>query len=233
MISPKAIFISVVSGFVLFFLTGIIAGVSFGVVVLRSLIFAIVFGVVVFGVGWVSHRFLSMGEEHIGETQAVPRTGTTIDISIGDEPLPEDENGPDFYVDSEVPVASASETVLKEDDASKTVMSSAEKDGDSLADKNQISEPKDNQPTFKPVALGTSVASNDTGISSESLDVLPDISDFSIGGTESHGEVLENTDFALEGSSEGSFSSSKKSTGGKMDTETIAKAIKTALAKDS
>ncbi|MBR5866486.1 MAG: hypothetical protein IKZ04_01105, partial [Spirochaetaceae bacterium] len=48
-----------------------------------------------------------------------------------------------------------------------------------------------------------------------------------------HGNVLENTDFALEGSSVELNPSSKRSSSGVMDTETIAKAIKTVLSKDS
>ena len=79
--------------------------------------------------------------------------------------------------------------------------------------------------------LGKPVGVGNTEISSDEIDVLPDIGDFSSGISSVKNEVLENTDFALEGSSESV--SAPKAGAGVMDTETIAKAIKTALSKDS
>lgn len=252
MANSKVIIISIVSGFVLSFLIGIISGVSVGIVVLRALLFALAFGVVMFGADFVFRRFLAFGgeAETALDSSEAPRTGTKIDISIGDEPLPDDGNGPDFYVDNTDSISSdtVSDSSAKKSVTEDRVTSSGEAlsaKPESQGDKSESvpasvaksdNDTAASQSGFQPVSLGASVSPGGSDVSSESLDVLPDVSDFTIADS-GHGEVLENTDFALEGSFDsGGYSSggSKNSAStGVMDTEIIAKAIKTALSKDS
>ena len=105
MIKPKFIIISVCVGFLLSFFVGLFSGVSFGVVVLRALIFAVLFGALGFGLRIVFLRFLldSSDMETGVDVATSSHQGSVVDISIGDEPLVEDENGPDFYVRKDLP----------------------------------------------------------------------------------------------------------------------------------
>ena len=235
MINPKYIFIAVVFGFFLSIFAGIFAGVTFGIILLRAVIFSIIFGIVVYGALWVFQHFLSFGtdiSESSAESSNIPRAGSKIDISIGDEPLPDDDNGPDFYV-SNMGSSTTEQVVTESSDViyPKESVLSFSSDTESV-EKTATNDELSNE--FKPVTLGTPVSSDGFVISKESMDVLPEINDISVDAIASnHGNVLENTDFALEGSSVELNPSSKRSSSGVMDTETIAKAIKTVLSKDS
>lgn len=229
MINPKYIIISVVFGFFLSFFVGLIAGVSFGIVLLRALLFAVVFGIVIYAALWIFQNFLSLGtdnSESSVESSNIPKTGTKIDISIGDESLPDDGSGPDFYV-KDVSSSSSTEKVYKNE----PVLSFSSEEN--AVEKQDIKSEPVNE--FKPVTLGTPINSDGLDVSNENMDVLPDIGGFSVDAiSANHGNVLENTDFALEGTSvEMNNTSTRQSSSGVMDTETIAKAIKTVLSKDS
>lgn len=233
MINPKVICISAATGFVLSFLVGIIAGVSIGIVLLRALVFALICGLLGYVVSFVFRTFLKIEGEMRVETSSEAHTGSLVDISVGDEPLAEEDGGPDFYVNAEVIPEKKSETV---DNLAETNEEIIEEPAVVSAPKPQVqpqatSSSENPENTFRPVELGKPVGVGNTEISSDEIDVLPDIGDFSSGISSVKNEVLENTDFALEGSTESV--SAPKAGAGVMDTETIAKAIKTALSKDS
>ncbi|MBU3849131.1 MAG: hypothetical protein IAA16_01030, partial [Candidatus Treponema excrementipullorum] len=98
--NPKVIIIFAATGFVLSLLTGIIFRVSFGVVILRALIFTVLFGGLGFLSNFIFHKYLldSVDIEGVGDASSGNKTGSVVDISIGDEPLVEDGNHLDFYV---------------------------------------------------------------------------------------------------------------------------------------
>lgn len=104
MTKPNFIIIPVCVGFFLSFIVGLISSVTFGVILLRAFIFAVLFGILGFGIGIVFQRFLLDASDLEGgsEASANIRQGSVVDLSIGDEPLEEDENGPDFYVRKDI-----------------------------------------------------------------------------------------------------------------------------------
>ena len=98
MINLKFVGILAVFGFLLSFVLGLIGDVSFGNVILRAVISALVSGGTAALVSFVFRKFLS---ENAAETQTVKPSATTgnlVDIRIDEEPLPDTENSPDFYV---------------------------------------------------------------------------------------------------------------------------------------
>ncbi|MBO5136880.1 MAG: YrzE family protein [Spirochaetaceae bacterium] len=232
MINPKVMCVIVAVGFVLSFVVGMVAGVSIGIALLRGLIIALIFGAIAFVVSFIFKHFLALAidTDNVQDSSRPPRTGSIVDISIGDEPLPDDENGPDFYVSSEVSV-SAKDSVVSEESISKAEV---------VADKVETSSPQSVVPgssakvePFKPVALDAMAAQDSGEISTDSLDVLPDIGDFEVSSATSEAPVLENTEFATAGMPDTVTSSRRDDGTGVMDTDTIAKAIKTVLSKDS
>lgn len=232
MIKPKSIIICVCIGFVLSFVVGLLAGVSFGVILLRALIFGIVFGVLGFGIGVVGRRFLSDDLDlEGGDSPAVPRQGSIVDLSIGDEPLEEDEDGPDFYVRSDVPSHGAGRG--KKSDSAEAVSSGApapDEEAKPAADTPESS----GQGQFKPISLGVpeqdsaSVPQED----SDEGDVLPEIGDIPIDSFDDGEETASRgMDLAI-----GNGMETSQGRGGMdvtSDSHTIAQAIRTVLARDS
>ncbi|MBQ7159606.1 MAG: hypothetical protein IJS09_09335 [Treponema sp.] len=101
MINPKYIGIAAGVGFVLSFLIGIFSGISFGLLLLRALICAAIFAAVGTGGSILYQKFLSDEQFDSGSdapVEKVSRPGGVVDITIGDESLPEDSDGPRFDV---------------------------------------------------------------------------------------------------------------------------------------
>lgn len=96
MFNPKVLIITAAVGFVLSFLAGLFSGISFGYILLRALISAIILVLVAIGISYISKTFLdvSVTLPVSGETT----TGTTVDITVADEALPEESGAPEFYV---------------------------------------------------------------------------------------------------------------------------------------
>ncbi len=233
MIKPKSIIICVCVGFVLSFVVGLLAGVSFGVVLLRAIVFASLFGGLGFGVGLVCQHFLSEGPDLEGDAPAVSRQGSIVDLTIGDEPLVEDENGPDFYVRSDVSYQDAGEG---NGSGKERALPGGPAHGEEAKPTEGVSEPSD-QERFKPISLGTPaqgsspVAPAPKGDSGAD-DVLPEIGDIPIDSLDD-GEDLasEGMDLAIGNGME----TSQRRGGVDMpsDSNTIAQAIRTVLARDS
>lgn len=99
----KRVFICTGLGFVLSFLISIIATHRIGRTLLRSVIFAVVFGLLALGIDFLSGKFLSVEDDSLSEPQQ-PQPGEgrggTVDITIGDENLTDDGAGPQFAVGS-------------------------------------------------------------------------------------------------------------------------------------
>ena len=98
MINLKFTGILAAFGFLLSFVLGLTGDVSFGFVILRAVISALVSGGTAALVSFVFRKFLS---ENAAETQTVrssASTGNIVDIRLDEEPLPDTENSPDFFV---------------------------------------------------------------------------------------------------------------------------------------
>ncbi|AEE16572.1 hypothetical protein [Treponema brennaborense] len=258
MVTPKLVIITAVIGFVLSFCTGLFSGVAFGIVVLRALLFAAVFAAIAYGTSVVFKKFLAGGGDVVqlaSESAETSRPGSVVDITIGDEALPEEEDSPDFFVSDEMsgsvsksrPTTDQGRSVSGQSAAPDTGVDRRETGQTGLSGgSGRVSQPRvsagtpDTVPAgaadsaaaqFKPVRLGSTVSS-DSDVSD--LDVLPDIGDLVINEGGGQSAIMEDTDFAegISGDAQSGLAA-PASGGGSMDTETIAKAIRTALARDS
>ncbi|MBO7135630.1 MAG: hypothetical protein J6V73_03275 [Spirochaetaceae bacterium] len=106
MTTTKKVVIVAVCGFVLSFLIGLISSVSFGIVLLRAVVCALIFAGLYYALSVVFQRFLignSGGSEHVsGGDSIIPQKGQLIDIKVDDEILPEEENAPLFKIPKEL-----------------------------------------------------------------------------------------------------------------------------------
>lgn len=104
MINPKFLCISAAVGFVLSFLIGVVSGIGFIHILLRAFIFAAVFAAVAAGATYLYQKFLSEAnpdsDAGLGASseKLAPKVGGIVDVTVDDSQLPEDEQGPQFYV---------------------------------------------------------------------------------------------------------------------------------------
>ncbi len=98
MINLKFVGILAVFGFLLSFVLGLTGDISFGYVVLRAVISALVSGCTATLVSFVFRKFLSDNVVEAATVKASPTSGNLVDIRVEEEPLPDTENSPDFYV---------------------------------------------------------------------------------------------------------------------------------------
>ena len=112
----KAVIVAAAAGFVLSFLTGLLSGAVILIVLLRAVIFAVVFGGLCAGIQLLADKFLGMssaGELSTGisdvvkPVQTAPVAGSVVNLTISDEDLPKEDNGPQFFVGSTVGLAPA------------------------------------------------------------------------------------------------------------------------------
>ena len=117
MISPKYISISAGLGFIVSFLIGVCSGIGFAHVVLRALICALFFGVMTAGRLFLNQKFLSDGQTDADldvPAEKMSRVGGVIDITVDDDRLPEEEQGPRFNVASTRSALRQTETAAEE-----------------------------------------------------------------------------------------------------------------------
>jgi hypothetical protein len=93
--SPRNLIIAVVAGFFLSFFIGLISGAGIGILMLRALICAAVFGGVVFAVRLVADKFL-LGDAKIetGNSSYSDEQGANVDITLDDEVFQEEPEMP-------------------------------------------------------------------------------------------------------------------------------------------
>ena len=237
--NPKVIIIFAATGFVLSLLTGIIFRVSFGVVILRALIFTVLFGGLGFLSNFIFHKYLldSVDIEGVGDASSGNKTGSVVDIYIGDEPLVEDGNHLDFYVsnsadnktetrnDPVVATAVSQEAGSNKEEVHSSEQSTAKPEAN-VSSVGDTDKSEDSQ--FKPISLGSQNQDNTVIPSSTSKDTgeLPAIEDLVVGSDTD----LEATDYALDMGV--SPQVGNKAGGIAGDSETIAQAIRTVLARE-
>ncbi|MCR4940013.1 MAG: hypothetical protein K5930_07910 [Treponemataceae bacterium] len=108
MINLKFIGILAVFGFLLSFVLGLTGDVSFGYVFLRAVVSALVSGGTAALVSFVFRKFLSENTAETLTAKASSTPGNIVDIRVEEEPLPDTENSPDFYVSqTHVPASNA------------------------------------------------------------------------------------------------------------------------------
>ncbi|HZK19103.1 MAG TPA: hypothetical protein VFC68_00105 [Treponemataceae bacterium] len=102
MSSLKLTAYTAIAGFVLSILAGIIGSVSFGALVFRALLSALICGGVAFGAHLLYNNYLDGDLEIDVSTNTLP-TGTKgnhVNIVLEDEPLPDDDSAPGFVLDA-------------------------------------------------------------------------------------------------------------------------------------
>ena len=229
MTKPNFIIIPVCVGFFLSLIVGLISSVAFGVILLRALIFAVLFGVLGFGIGIVFQRFLLDASDLEGgsESSSNVRQGSVVDLSIGDEPLEEDENGPDFYVRRDISSPDHSRQLEGSSTQGEGAVHKGEDGkGSSVAAQEQ----------FKPITFGAPAGSasqeNLTGGFAGDDDILPEIGDLSmISSAEDDMVPSAGMDLPIANGME--TSQGRSNVGTSSDSHTIAQAIRTVLARDS
>ncbi|MDE6737007.1 MAG: hypothetical protein K2J50_05855 [Treponemataceae bacterium] len=202
------------------FLIGVCSGIGFGHIVLRALICALFFGVMTVGILFLNQKFLSDGQTDADldvPAEKMSRVGGVIDITVDDDRLPEEEQGPRFNVASTRPALRQTETAAEESaDAVQPVSPVSEttpvSDGDRAGAPPQaeisagftpmglaqvasaVAEPKQATVAQQPVVPSHAVAPT----ACADLGDLPDISMFGGGDTaDAAGEdVVEDSEFA-------------------------------------
>lgn len=101
--NPRLIVGAAAIGFSLSLLTGLFSGAFILVILLRALICAAVFGGLSFAVQILSDKFLTVEQPFtdIGKSQDAVSTGSKVDITIPEEDLTKEANGPQFFVNSQ------------------------------------------------------------------------------------------------------------------------------------
>ncbi len=221
MINPKYISISAGLGFVVSFLIGLLSGIGFGHVALRALVCALFFGMMSVGILFLNQKFLSDGQtdDLDGSVEKMSQIGGVIEITVDDDRLPEEEQGPRFNVASTRPAlrqvgAATKDTV----DAERQVPSPVSEptpvpDGGHAGVPSQVETPAG----FTPLGLAQvasavaeqkqtkvapqPVAPSHAAVPSASADLgeLPDISTFGGGdtaGVAAGEDIVEDSEFA-------------------------------------
>lgn len=246
MINPRIITVSAGIGFCLSFLIGLIFKVNFLSLLFRAVIFALVFAVVVAIACIVFDKFLSNESNYdseLAKDSSSNATGSVVNITVDDDNLPDDDYAPKFSVGNNRQALSSSvfgdDEKSSVDDISSSKESNsvneAETSGDDSSVVNSsvtngsesvtVSQNKDD--SFQPVSLtDVSKPSENTTSSKGSsnvLDDLPEIGELpsSVSSDSDSVDVAKSSD-----SSSGAISSSDQ------NTQLMAQAIKTLLAKD-
>lgn len=102
MFSSKMVIAAAIVGFLLSFFTGLFSGVGFLFVLLRAVVFAIVFGLLFLGIKFVFERFLDMGDIESNPMPTEVNVGSMVDVTVGEDELPEEDSAPGFYVDAKL-----------------------------------------------------------------------------------------------------------------------------------
>ena len=102
MFSSKMVIAAAVVGFLLSFFTGLFSGVGFLFVLLRAFVFAIVFGLLFVVIKFVFERFLDMGDIESSPVPTEVNVGSMVDVTVGEDDLPEEDSAPGFYVDAKL-----------------------------------------------------------------------------------------------------------------------------------
>ena len=94
-----------ICGFLLSFIAGLFSHSHFGHIFLMALLFACIFAALGFIIQYLSGNVLSVEESAVAESASSSdeasqpaKKGTVVDIKVGDEDLPSEENSPQFFV---------------------------------------------------------------------------------------------------------------------------------------
>ncbi len=230
---PKRLFGFAAIGFGLSFLFGLFSGVGFLHILLRALIFAVIFAGISILISILDEKFLSvpqdLGMSDSDTSRPASAVGGNVNITIDDDALPEDDQGPKFTVSEnrpslgvqelrKAPVSPSPESqpITQSVNVATTVQKVAEEPSAPSAVESvsepvseipkQESEPEKAAPSFQPVNLAedkiVSPLRNEAAQSEISeLSELPDIGNITGDSPKPGGtsEVISDSEFASEG----------------------------------
>lgn len=247
MFGPKIPVVAAAVGFVLSFLIGLFSGAAFPVFLLRAVIMALFFAAVAAGVHLLIQRFLPELLDSTGETagdQGEKTTGSVVDLTVGEQ----EEDPVLSFGSNDSPPETTEHAAQDADEAA------AEPYGSDSLFNEDPDEVSDNSGTVSPVEeksaaqQGSATVNESTGSepapaagvqsppgkkpkgAAAGLDVLPDIQDFVPDKTP---ESDDETDDALAVEPVVHGFSVPDVTTDAVETETMAKAIRTILSKDN
>lgn len=251
MIKIKPIIFSAAAAFVFSFFTALFAKSGLPVSLLKAVIFALVFGALAVGVQFLYANFLSSGAAPQEAAEDSKPVGGKVDLVVSEEDLPEDKDGPSFFVDgkhfvynddiktnaaaapapSKDPALSverqnealdAAEKV-REEKAAQNIAKKADgvlaagEGGSGSAEEGGSGSAEEAKPAFAPIDLAAK-SSEPAGQESErapaapapsasssvvdELDDLPDIGNLGGGSASAQEEVIEDSEFAQEGTAQ-------------------------------
>lgn len=240
----KVMIFSAAAGFLLSFIFGLFSRTSIISVLLKAIIFAVVFGGLGFLINFLYEKFLSgdfVGEiesENNFRSNESQKTGQIVDITIQDEELDKGESENHFVVsnantmlnDSDVEKKSTLPQNQKENKLSETKNQAEDKGFVPLTNYetvNNVSEKEAISPKTEKSSSSSSSDNSSNGFNSEGIDTLPDIGDLAF-ETE---EISESEDDDIDTDGEFVSSVNKKSENVPeiKDAELIAKAISSVL----
>lgn len=244
MIKIKPIIFSAVAAFVFSFFTAFCAKSGLPVSLLKAVTFALVFGGLAVGVQFLYANFLATGSasQEAAAEESKP-VGGKVDLVVSEEDLPEDKDGPTFFVDGKhvvynddvgkksaaapAPSQDAAVSAERQNEAleaaekvreEKAAQNIAKKADDILAAGAGDSGPaQEAKPAFAPIDLAAKgsepAVSEDESVASapaaapvsastsvvDELDDLPDIGGLGGGSAAAQEEVIEDSEFAQEG----------------------------------
>lgn len=237
-------------GFLLSLVVGIITRASFGVLLLRAFIFALVFAAVSFGLQIVFKTVLSTEEQGDSLTQSEDgaKAGSVVNITLQEEELPMENNAQRFFVGenhqmlneddyghslnetADTQVASAQHVDMVMDDADEeTDADSPRSASGENASSEDVAQQSPSQQTGFTAAPLQNVAQS-SAVSDGGLASLPDISGLGGDSESSAPEVVAPEPVSAPRSTSASSISAKVNVS---DAALMAKAISTALASDS
>ena len=266
MMKPKNIAISAIVGFVLSFLISIVATHRFFRSLLRGGIFAVIFALLAIGIVYLYGKFL---EDEAGsdlQSNASPKktdkVGSVIDLTVSDENLTDDGQGPQFFVANNKHTLADEDTVVANaqkapDVAPKkaAVAQSGADDGGAVPNAAPVESSTGDSTTgdqvFQSVDLGKpftekeaepsategAAKKEEESLSDEEIDELPDIGNLESDDSKEppeDKEIIKDSDFAVAGKQKKSSNAEfpDGSNAKNHDAETMAKAIRTLLKKD-
>ncbi len=238
-------------GFVLSFLIRIISTHKFGTSFVYSIIFALIFAALGFAIDFVCRSFLNMSTPVVepSSSKGGKKAGSTVNITIDDEGLTDDDNSPDFDIAKKASglskVADISDLkqspVVKDAPASAEVVDEVKKENSPSVQK-EVESPKPvmDMPKKENAANVPSHAKErahapevERNAQSQEIDALPDIGSFGDDSESQNNELISNTDFSQAGSEkEISKPLVDASDALNHDSATIASAIRTLLKRD-
>lgn len=225
MFKPKIAIAGAAAGFVLSVLTGIISGNPFGIVLFRALVLAILFGITVMILGTLVLRFLPELAEGAGGDVSQENTNL-VDITVGDQggdinPFGRSVEGSSGSAEGD---PSSEEEQIPDFLLSGSVDRPPKREG---PEPTPRAESPETEGAPGPAEVRPRGAAPQGIRSAGGLDVLPDLEDFVPARRDTGAEEETSSSESLLGSA-----LSGPIAGGKAETETMAKAIRTILTRE-